>query len=516
MQHSSLDLADTTETHSAEPLRYRTARAALTTGGSEVVTRVLSVVLSIVTARMLEPREVGLLGIGVILVGVISMLSSFPVTAGFTAQSADTDSSHALSAFFIRFCVTVAFLTGLFLSISRTGRYLGIDSGGLEEFRQLLLIMAWLPVLELFSSYPQVLLQRKLDLNCYAWIGSIQPIILVAVAIALLLLGYGYRGVAWANVVATASTSALIWLRLWFRGWLAWGGWPSLANWRATIVTSAKLFIGGVGGYLGERVDNLLVAGALGPAAMSFYSMAWNASRTPANVFARAINFVLVPTLARLRDEPERVRRALTECLRHSYLLLAPACAVLFVSAPLLVSYVIGAKWLPLVPALRVMCFTALAIPLLFASGAILVAAGRAHLTAVATGIHLVVLVVAVPTLSRRWGVTGAAYAELLSVVALTATLVLTARLETRQFGRYSLAESMLPIFAAMVAAGATQAIGSFPSIDYLRLAFQVAFVLIAYTTVLIVLGGRARLMELIRLLSGLFRPNLVVTDTAI
>src|SRR5262249_60087011 len=121
---------------------------------------------------------------------------------------------------------------------------------------------------------------------------------------------------------------------------------------RESVYVTGKVFVGGFAGYLNGRVDNLIVSASIGPASMSYYSMAWNTSRTPANVFARAINFVLVPTLARIQDDPTRAQRALRECVRNSYLLLAPTCSILFLTAPALHEYVVGSTWLPHVTAL--------------------------------------------------------------------------------------------------------------------------------------------------------------------
>ncbi|HET8676580.1 MAG TPA: oligosaccharide flippase family protein, partial [Blastocatellia bacterium] len=380
-------------TEEASSLRYPTARAALTSGMGEMATKVLTIVLSIATARMLEPREVGLLGLSVIVIGVISMIGVYPETAAVAVRGEASDGEYALAASTIRAAVTLLLLVALVLTFPLVGGYLTGADGGLSQLQELIKILIWVPVFEWVSGYSQIFLQRRLDLNYLAWVQLVQPVIFVGLAIILLLEGRGYVGVAWANLVSSAATTALVWGRLWQRGWLNWEGWPDRKVWRETALGSARMFVGGFGGFLGGRVDNLMVAGAIGPAAMSFYSMAWNASRTPAHVFAKAISFVLVPTIARIQDDPERVQRGLRECLRHSYLLLAPVCALFFVSAPLLVTFVLGPKWLPVVPALRVMCFTVLVAPILFASTALLVGTGRAHMTGIATLAHLIALI---------------------------------------------------------------------------------------------------------------------------
>jgi PST family polysaccharide transporter len=508
MQQPPDDLAGQAGGATSQPLTHVAARAAMASGTAEVITRVLTVVLAIVTARVLEPLEVGLLGLSVIVIGVVSMLGFYPETAAIAARGEERESQFAVAASGIRAAILVSSLALLWLAFSAVARYLIGNDGAAGPLRELVLVLAWMPVLELVSGYPQVVLQRRLELGYIARLQILQPVLFVTLAVALLMTGHGYIGVAWANIASSASVALLLWWRLLWSGSFSWGGWPSKRVWSETLRGTAKVLIGGFGGYLGGRLDNLLVASAIGPAAMSFYSMAWNASRTPANVFARAINFVLVPTLARIQDDPSRVQRALRECVRNSYLLLAPACAVLFVTAPVLVNYVIGPKWLPLVPALRVMCFTVLAVPILFASGALLVGTGRAHLTAIATTIHLATLFIAIPPLSGRWGVVGAAYADCVAVLFLTLGLAATARFATNQIGLPILKTAAMPLAASVSSGCAAFVLTSSMQSDALRFAVGVCFTIVGYLLIVAVLGGRARLVDLANILRTVVRRS--------
>lgn len=497
----------------APSLRHRTARAALTSGGAEIVNRVLAVMLSIATARALEPREVGILGIAVIIIAVISMLGYYPETAAVAARRETSDEKYALAAFIIRAVVVISLLILVTLTLPLFAERLAGRDGGVIQLQQLLGILVWVPVFELLSGYPRVLLQRRLDLGYLATAQLVQPVVFVGLAIILLAGGHGYLGVAWANLAGTAVATAFLWLRLRQRA-LEWRSRPERRAWREIAIGSGRMFLGGFGGFLGERVDNLMVAGVIGPAAMSFYSMAWNAARTPANVFARAINFVLVPTLARIQDEPLRVQRALRECIRHSYLLLAPVCAVLLVCAPLLVEFVLGTRWLPLVPCLRVMSFTVLAIPVLFTSGALLTAIGRAHLIGIATVVHLATLAALIPLLASRWGIVGAAFADLTATAIVTAVLLITAKLATKQI-KWALASTMvLPVAASIFAGLLGWFIGALIANDVARLAGELVLVFIGYLFFTIAFGGRNRLFDILALLGGVFRRQGVAMES--
>jgi PST family polysaccharide transporter len=485
------------------PLRYRATRAALVSGTAQIVTRVLTVVLSVATARALEPREVGILGLAVILVGVISMIGYYPETAAVAARGGEDHEKHALAAVGIRAVVLAVLLVFLTFAFPPMAHYLIGTESGSDPLRLLLTVLVWMPILELTAGYPRVLLQRRLDLNYISAAGILQPLLFVGLAVILLWKGFGYLGVAWANIVGTAAAAVFLWGRLIFRGLVKWCGWPSSSVWRENLFGTARVFVGGFGGFLGERLDNLLVAGAIGPTALSFYSMAWNGARTPANVFGSTIAFVLVPTLARIQDEPARVCLAIRESLRHSYLLLAPVCTILFVSAPLLVTYILGAKWLPLVPCLRVMCFTVLAIPILHACNALLVGAGRAQLTGIATAVHLLALAAAIPLLARSWGILGAAVGDMISIAGLATTLCVTVRVAMPRITLKFISILVVPVIAAVLAGVLSWRIGALVGDSIGRLASEFGLVLIGYVLFVFLLGGRTRLYDLLGLLRG-------------
>ena len=214
----SISIPDLTQ---EAPLRKRTTRAALASGGAEIVTRMLTVALSIVTARMLEPREVGLLGLAVIVIAVISIVGFYPETAAIAARGNATDNKYAVAATAIRAIV----LCGLILLFRMTFHVLAVyltgKDDGASELGALVGILIWSPVAELAGGYPQVVLQRRLDLSYIAGVQVLQPIVFVGLAVVLLLRGHGYLGVAWANLIATVIATTLLWLRLWWRSLLA-------------------------------------------------------------------------------------------------------------------------------------------------------------------------------------------------------------------------------------------------------------------------------------------------------
>src|SRR5215813_11752204 len=167
-----LQEADTTETkavdESPQPLTHIAARAAMASGTAEIVTRILTVVLTIVSARVLEPVEVGLLGLSVIVIGVVSILGFYPETAAVAASDKEDEGQFAFASACVRAVILAFSFAVLGFSFSAVAHYLTGDESASTPLRNLVLVLVWLPVIELFNGYPQVILQRRLELNLIA------------------------------------------------------------------------------------------------------------------------------------------------------------------------------------------------------------------------------------------------------------------------------------------------------------------------------------------------------------
>jgi PST family polysaccharide transporter len=485
----------------ARPLRPGVARAALASGAVETVSRVLTIVLSIATARALEPREVGLLGLAVIVTGIVSLVAACSETAGVITRGPGSDREHAVVATAIRGVVAIVLVTATYLCLSLISHVLAAAEASESQLNALIRLLLLLPLIEAAGNYPRVVLQRRLDLSFMAGLGLVQIVIHVGMSISLLWLGYGAAGVVCSSLIAASVAVLLFWLRVLVRsseGALRPHALRSLFG--EMLKNNGKVFTGSFIGYLNGRIDNILVASAIGPTAMSFYSMSWSASRTPAQILGQALGFVLVPTIARISDDQERIQRGIAESLRHSYTLLAPVCAMLFLGGPAIVLVILGSKWLPMVPALRIMSLTVLTAPIIVISTSILVGTGRAHLTGLATLGQLLALGAITMPLCRAWGITGAAFGDMLATFVSAIALLAASPLMRQAVQRTFLQAVLLPIAAVVMSGILAVAVSSQLQMDN-NSPVELLILAVAYPLFLSILGGKTALWDLLNIL---------------
>src|SRR4030095_4128415 len=143
-------------------------------------------------------------------------------------------------------------------------------------------------------------------------------------------------------------------------------------------------------------------------------------------------------------------------------------------------------------------------------SSALLVGTGRGHLTGIATAMQLATLIIAIPPMSARWGILGAASADFFAVFFLTITLAATAWSTTRQVGWSVLKAAVVPVPAAVSSGWISITLTDAAKSDAVRLALGMPLLVVGYLVIITTLGGRSSLAELSRLLRSVVgRPRI-------
>lgn len=396
-------------------------RAAALAGSGEVVSRTAVLSLSIVSARLLGPDTVGVLGAAVVFPLIISMLGGCVDVAGLVTERQRDDVGVAGNAMLLKLCITSFLGVALWFAAPTLGLGLvGAPAAG--QFTQLARILAVYPAIEALAVLPVVASQRGMALGLPIRTQVLQSLSYAAAGLVALNLGLGTPGLAWAQILAVATAAAYAWFSVRL-------GQSSFAVSVHTQVALAREAVrqaaGGLPGFLSERIDNLLVVSVLGPASLAHYSIAWSASRIAPQLLTRMAQSSLLPLLAQTMGRDARqVPGILKGALRNLLVVSSLLGALVIGLAEPAVSFVFDPRWKPAADCLRLMGLFVFVAPALIVANFSLTVAGKFQRSGLAAIVVIGIQLVAIPPFGQALGAAGAAGVDVFALVVATGLTV--------------------------------------------------------------------------------------------
>ncbi len=178
--------------------------------------------------------------------------------------------------------------------------------------------------------------------------------------------------------------------------------------------------------------------------ALGYYAIADRLATLPVNVIGNIIGRGVFAAMARVHDEPERLKRIWLENVQRLALLSVPAAiGVALVAEPLVVT-LLGEDWRPAIVPIQLLAMKSVIGTFAATSGELFQALHRPQLRVVAEVAYLVLLVPALIVGARADGIDGAAAATL-AVNGLLGSVLLVAMMRLLAVRTRELAHAVLP-----------------------------------------------------------------------
>ena len=402
---------------SGADIRGRAASGVLLLSLRTFAIRGLGLLGNLVLARLLSPRDFGVLAFGLTLILFGQFFADAGIAAGLIRrnQQPARHELHAVLGFqLVVSCLLMAVIALVGVPTGRSG--------------QVATVMAASVVVSAWRAPATLLLERRLDYGALAAVEVLEGFIFVSCSIGAVALGAGVWGVAGAHIVRAAAGSALMIrkspIRV-LRPRSDLGVIRELLGYGLTV--SARDFIG----LLRLQVINLVTAAVAGLPVLGLYSLADRIMLVPWVVFGSILR-VTFPAMARLVSAGEDTRSDLERGLRLLTVSAGSILALIGATAPVLIPSFFGDRWTPASDALPLIALgLLLAGPVISVGNGFLYAVGDARKVLVASAVHTIVwLAVAVPLLPRL-GVTAVGAGLLAGLAAEGALLSRAIRLRS-------------------------------------------------------------------------------------
>ena len=365
-----------------------------------------------VLAHLLTPRDFGLVGIVMLVIGFAQAFTDLGISAALIHRQ-DATPDQLSSLYWLNVLAGIVVLAVVLALAPLVGDAFG-DAALVPVLRAVSLVFVVVPLGKQF----EMLLQRDLRFATLARQEVTAAVVSTAAVIGIALSGGG----VWALVAGTIAGAVTRTTQL-----VAWGvrfHKPALRFRRADLDGYVSFGLYQIGerciSYVGSRLDQLLIGGMLGASALGYYNFAYNLAMQPVTRVNPILTRVAFPTLSKVQHDRARLQRGYLKVLRLLTLTNAPLLVGFAVVAPRLIPLVFGDQWIPSVILVQLLSFVALLRAVANPVGSLLLARGRADL---GFRWNVLVLAVFVPTVligGRIGGAAGIAGALLAMQVLLT------------------------------------------------------------------------------------------------
>jgi len=187
--------------------------------------------------------------------------------------------------------------------------------------------------------------------------------------------------------------------------------------------------------FLSSNMDNFFVGRILGTAMLGYYALAYNISDFTSTHLSGLISRVMFPAYASMQNDKEAIKRISLKIMKTLSIISIPFGIVLILLGEEIVYLVYGAKWLPLVPALKILAVCSMVLPIMSPIGSIFIACGKPKWSFHIGLIRIIIMAVSIPIAASKFGLIGAAAAVTMGkFIMLPVSLSLTNKLVGLKF----------------------------------------------------------------------------------
>jgi lipopolysaccharide exporter len=381
-----------------EDLAARTVTGAAWSTLSMVGQRGLSLLSTLVLARLIAPSAFGLLGMATVLTAAMYSFKDLG-TAAALIQRKELNGQLASTLFW----------TNVLIGVAGAGFMIGVAPFVAILYREphVAPVFAALSASFLINSLGVVqraVLARAMLFRRISIIQLSSSAASAVVGIALAVAGAGIWSLVAAVTSEMSTAVVLYWVASpWRPGWHL-----SLHELRLVKRYSANLTASNLAHYFMRNMDNALIGRFLGAASLGYYDLAYGLMMYPLYNVTWNLGNVLFPALSRIQEEDARFRQAYLRAVSVIATITFPLMLGLLATADLLVFTCFGAKWAPMAPIVRVLAPVGMLQSVTSTTGMIFRAKGR---TDVQFRWALVEASVVLPAfvIGLRWGTIGVA-----------------------------------------------------------------------------------------------------------
>lgn len=335
------------------------------------VAHVMTFVVELYLARKLAPSDYGLVGMLAIFFGLANIL----VDSGFSSaliqrQDRTRDDYSTVFVFNIVSSITIYVLFVLFAP--------SIASFYNEPLLKTIIYVSALSfIIKGLTSIHFAKLNIDLRFSTLSKISLTGTFIAGITSVLLAYAGFGIWALVFQGIASSLISGIIVWICSGLRPTIGF----SRKSFRSLFSYGGNMLGSGIINCIYGNLYTLVIGKGFSSTAVGFYNRANGYASMPSNIITDIALKVNFPILVKLQNDNERLISAYEKLLKVPFFILYPLLVGLIVCAEPLIEVLIGAKWLPCVPYMRILCVGYMFFPLNGFNMNILYAKGRTDIS---------------------------------------------------------------------------------------------------------------------------------------
>jgi len=314
--------------------------------GLRVFAQLLVLVRITILCRLLEPKDFGLLGVATLTMAMMLSFTEIGLRPALIQKK-----SNAKDYLDVAWTFEVIRSFVLFAVIYLVAPYVAAFFNRPDACGVIRLVAVSL-ILEAFTNIGTVYFEKELEFSKHFVLNVVGMLVGTVVAVILAL---KYRNV-WALVIGRLAEStvkcAVSYVIHPYRPRIS----LNISKIKELWQFGRHIFTVTVLKYFCLHGDDALLGKMLGADALGFYQKAFQVGTMVANEIGNKVSQIAFPAYSKLQDNLEKLRAGYFKAVQLTSLIVFPIAGGIIVLAYEFTEIVLSAKWLPMVPAMQILC----------------------------------------------------------------------------------------------------------------------------------------------------------------
>jgi len=378
----------------------RTVKSGIWVTATKLSLRLSQILMLIVLARLLAPRDFGLVGIALLTLSGTKQFTKIGLNEALVQRKAEDVDDYLNTTW----CLEIGRGLLIFGVLFGAAPYIA-QLFGEPRATDIIRVLSIGPILYGLRNPAVVYFKKDLSFHKEFVFQSSGGLVQFVVGVGYAL----YSPTVWALVFASLSKPVVKFFLSYvlhdYRPWLSFE--RDLAS---ELVQYGKWITGAsIIGFIHHEGDDAFVGWFLSATALGFYQYAYRLADMPASEMSGVISQITFPAYSKLQGDPDELRKALIQTTRLTSFAAFPLAFGIALIAPSFVPVVLGPEWTPMIRAMQLLAMYGLLHAITRNFGEVWKALGRPDYVTKLGLLRVVLMAILILPATALWGIEGTA-----------------------------------------------------------------------------------------------------------